>query len=126
MTNPYLKRVAERNKGDSGRDSEKRVAKKMGGKLQANSGATPFSKGDFKLRKKIKFLVEAKSTTTQVLKLESDWLIKINREALAIGCSPALTISFTDDSGKLRNGACDWVCVPRAVFDELTENQDDE
>lgn len=119
--NPYLKRAAARLTGDSGRSSEKRVAKKLGARLQPASGAMAHSKGDMKVARKLKFLVEAKSTTGDTLKLDLGWLMKITSEALKEGAKPALTVSFVMPDGKLRGLKEDWVCIPRHVFDELTE-----
>lgn len=118
--NPFLKRIADKNIGDTGRSSEKRVAKKMGGRLQPASGAlTPF-KGDFKLDRKLKFLVEAKSTTGDTLKVDLGWLMKITQEALHHNSKPLLTISFVDQRGELRGLKEDWVLMPKSTFDEIT------
>lgn len=123
MTNPYLKRLAERNIGESGRDSEKRLTKKMGGRAQPASGAMSHSKGDFKLNRQQKFLAEAKSTTSDTLKVDLGWLMKITQEALSQNAKPLLTISFVDAAGKLRGLKEDWVCMPRHLFDMLTDTE---
>jgi hypothetical protein len=121
MSNPYLERAAKKLIGDTGRASEKRVARSMGGRLQPASGAVDGHKGDFKLKRRMKFLAEAKSTTGDTLKLDLGWLMKITSEALAQRAKPMLVVSFTTPEGKLRGLKEDWVCIPRHVFDELTE-----
>jgi hypothetical protein len=118
--NPYLARAEKRLIGSSGRASEKRVAKVMKARLQPASGARDHSKGDMKMTRNLKFLVEAKSTTGDTLKLDLGWLMKIQSEALHDGAKPLITLSFTDALGKLRGLKEDWVCMPRSTFDELT------
>jgi hypothetical protein len=118
--NPYLKRVAARNIGDAGRASEKRVAKVLRAQLTPASGALAAHKGDMKLKRSMSFLSEAKSTTTDTLKLDLGWLMKIQSEALAKNAKPLITISFVREDGKLRGIKEDWVCMPRSAFDELT------
>jgi hypothetical protein len=120
VSNPYLDRVAKANIGDAGRASEKRVTKALGGRAQPASGAMEHAKGDFTIKRKQKWLAEAKSTTGDTLKLDLGWLMKINREALDVSAKPLLTISFVDSSGKLRGLREDWVCMPKSAFDDLT------
>jgi Holliday junction resolvase len=118
--NPFMKRIEGANIGDSGRASEKRLSKAMGGRLQPASGALASAKGDFKLARNTKFLAEAKSTTGDTLKVDLGWLTKITAEALSQGAKPLLTVSFVDSAGKLRGIKEDWVMLPRSAFDELT------
>jgi hypothetical protein len=120
MTNPYMKRAQAALIGDSGRKSERRVAKVMKGRLTPASGAMDSAKGDMKLSRTHKFLSEAKSTTADTMRLELHWLMKIQSEALANSAKPLLTISFVGPDGKLRGLKEDWVCMPRSCFDELT------
>jgi hypothetical protein len=118
--NPYLKRQAEKRIGDSGRRSEKRVAGKLNARLQPASGAVDGFKGDMKLQRNLKFLAEAKSTTTDALKIDLGWLMKIQQEALHKNSKPLLIISFVDASGNLRGLKEDWICMPVSCFNELT------
>lgn len=75
---------------------EKRVAKTLGGKKVANSGATAFHKGDVTLKD---WLLECK-TVMKVQKqftLYKDWLIKNAQEAFEMNKRyNALTFDFGD------------------------------
>lgn len=59
---------------------EKDVAKKVGGKVQINSGATPFYKGDVATQN---ILIECKTTTQpkKSLSIKKEWLEKVDLEA---------------------------------------------
>lgn len=63
---------------------ENKVAKETGGKRTANSGATPFQKGDVLLDD---WLIECKTATTekQSFSIKRDWLDKNREEAFAMG-----------------------------------------
>lgn len=63
---------------------EKRVAKAVGGKQTANSGATAFSKGDVVTTD---WLIECKTKTTdsKSFTVKEDWLLKNEEEAFAMG-----------------------------------------
>lgn len=63
---------------------EKQVAKTISGKQTANSGATPFSKGDVVSDA---FLIECKTKVkaTKSFTVKEDWLLKLNEEAFAMG-----------------------------------------
>lgn len=63
---------------------EKNIAKSLGGKKQANSGATPFFKGDVKTEL---FLIEAKTQIEEKkqITIKKDWLDKNKEEAFAMG-----------------------------------------
>lgn len=65
---------------------EKAVAKKVGGKQVANSGATAFSKGDVRTDE---WLIECKTATTEKssFSIKRDWLSKNREEAFAMGKS---------------------------------------
>ncbi len=64
-------------------NQEKGVAKKLGGKVQSNSGATPFYKGDVDTRA---FLIECKTATTkkQSMSIKKEWLDKLKEETFAM------------------------------------------
>jgi hypothetical protein len=123
--NSYMKRVKARNIGDSGRHSEKRVAKTLQARLTPASGALKGHKGDMRLERNMTFLVEAKSTTGDTMRLDLGWLVKIQSEALNTRRKPMITVSFVDEGGKLRGVKEDWVCIPRSVLDELLEKPDE-
>lgn len=64
---------------------EKAVAKKIGGKQTANSGATAFSKGDVQTEE---WLIECKTTTCTAkasFSIKKQWLEKNKEEAFAMG-----------------------------------------
>ena len=75
---------------------EKAIAKAVGGKQVANSGATTFSKGDVTSEN---WLFEAKTKTSesQSFSIKKDWLLKNNEEAFAMGKPySALVFDFGD------------------------------
>lgn len=63
---------------------EKKVAKTVGGKQTANSGATLFSKGDVTTDD---WLIECKTKTTECksISIQKDWILKNEEEAFAMG-----------------------------------------
>lgn len=76
---------------------EKHIAKVTQGKQVANSGATPFSKGDVRTDQ---FLIEAKTCTTekQSFSIKKEWLEKNEEERFAMGKDySALAFNFGDD-----------------------------
>ena len=76
---------------------EKAVAKAIGGKQQANSGATPFQKGDITTDK---WLIEAKTKTTESKSflIKKEWLEKNTEEAFAMNKQyNALVFDFGDN-----------------------------
>ena len=75
---------------------EKKVAKELGGKKVANSGATAFNKGDVILDD---WLIECKTKTKESdsFTIKKDWIIKNKEEAFAMRKSyNALAIDFGD------------------------------
>lgn len=77
---------------------EKYVAKQLGGKVQPNSGATPFLKGDVTVGKD--WLLECKTQTTnkKTITIKKEWLTKLEEERFAmrrVEC--ALAFSFGPD-----------------------------
>jgi hypothetical protein len=114
MRNPYEDRKS-RIIGTAGRQSEKRFAKRIGAKLTPNSGATAHSKGDMHTSA---FLIEHKSTSSNSLGIQRDWLLKISHEALHTNKTPALAIAFTNkDGAPLTDG--EWVAIPVRIWKEL-------
>lgn len=59
------------------------VAKKLGGRKQINSGATPFYKGDVIMEN---VLIECKTTTTPKLSfsIKKEWLKKLESERISM------------------------------------------
>lgn len=75
---------------------EKKIAKSLGGKKVANSGATRFNKGDIVLDG---WLLEAKTHTNNqsTFTLKKEWFSKNREEAIAMGKSyNALVFDFGD------------------------------
>ena len=75
---------------------EKHVAKAVGGKQVANSGATMFSKGDVA---RDNWLIECKTKTSpsQSMSIKKDWLEKNEEEAFAMQKEhSALAFNFGD------------------------------
>jgi hypothetical protein len=116
MSNRYLDRLNKRT-GETGMRSEKRVARSMGARLHAGSGASHNAKSDATLGD---FRLEMKSTQASSMRLEMGWLSKISSEAAHHGQKPALVVSFTTPDGKpaMKHNA-EWVMVPKHVFEEL-------
>lgn len=76
---------------------EKQVAKAIGGKRTANSGATAFSKGDVK---NSEWLVECKTKMSDCdsMSVKREWIEKNEEEAFAMGKEhSAVAISFGDN-----------------------------
>lgn len=76
---------------------EKRVAKAIGGRQVANSGATKFDKGDVKTDE---WLIECKTCTSpkSSMSVKKEWLIKNEEEAFAMRRSySAISIDFGQD-----------------------------
>lgn len=81
------------------KQQEKKVAKKLGGKRQANSGATAFQKGDVITDQ---FLIECKTKTkdSKSFTIKEDWLLKNEEEAFAMGRESALCFDFGPSANK--------------------------
>lgn len=83
----------------SGRQ-ERKVAKKLGGKQVANSGAATFVAGDVITKQ---FLIECKTKTkdSKSFTIKEDWLIKNEEEAFAMGKNnSALCFDFGPSANK--------------------------
>ena len=79
---------------------EKKVAKTVGGRQTANSGATTFSKGDVRTDD---WLIECKTATTEKssFSIKRDWLLKNKEEAFAMGKGyNALCFDFGDNGNR--------------------------
>ncbi len=75
---------------------EKKIAKAVGGKQVANSGATPFNKGDVT---NDDWLFEAKTKTKESnsFSIKKEWITKNKEEAFAMGkLHSAVVIDFGD------------------------------
>jgi len=81
------------------KQQEKKIAKAVDGKRQANSGATAFQKGDVITDQ---FLIEAKTKTKDCksFTVKEDWLLKNEEEAFAMGRESALCFDFGPSANK--------------------------
>ena len=77
---------------------EKYIAKTVGGRKVANSGATAFNKGDVLTKY---FLIEAKTTTSQKksFSIKKEWLEKNEEEAFAMN-KPYNALAFDFGDGE--------------------------
>ena len=112
---PAWRRAAARPVGAAGVKSEKRLAKRLGGRQTPGSGALEGAKGDVVLPD---VLMEAKSTTNDSMSLKLDWLAKISGEASNQSKQPALSVTFVTGDGRPRKDGA-WVMIPERVWKEL-------
>ena len=92
---------------------ERRVAEALGGRVQPNSGATDFRKGDVEAGS---FLVECKTRErpSKSITLRREWFDKLRDEALFEGKRhTALAFSFGDGES--------WYAVSEDVFKRVLE-----
>lgn len=77
---------------------ENKVAKSLGGRVTANSGATDFSKGDIRTSK---FLLECKTKTTAAkqMAIHKEWILKNRQEAMFMG-KPYSAVAFSFGPGE--------------------------
>lgn len=115
--NPFFNRLNNKRIGQAGRDSEKKVAERLGGKLKPASGSMTGAKGDMELPE---FLLEAKSTVHESLSLKREWLKKIGAEALGVNKYPAVSITFTTEDGTPKHRGR-WILITEDMFRELTK-----
>ena len=96
------------------KQQEKKIAKAVGGKRQANSGATAFQKGDVITDQ---FLIEAKTKTTDCksFTIKEDWLLKNEEEAFAMGRDSALCFDFGPSANKR------YYVISERLFDLLQQ-----
>lgn len=97
----------------SGRQ-EKKIAKAVGGRQVANSGAPTFVAGDVITDQ---FLIEAKTKTTDCksFTIKEDWLLKNEEEAFAMGRDSALCFDFGPSANKR------YYVISERLFDLLQQ-----
>lgn len=95
---------------------EAKVAEELGGKVQPNSGAVPFDKGDVVLDK---WLIEAKTSTTDKLSfaIKKGWLEKNIQESLFMG-KPYSALVFNFGPGQEN-----YYVIDEQTFKEFLELQ---
>lgn len=92
---------------------EKQVAKELGGKVQPNSGATPFLKGDVVIGSE--WLVECKTqlTSKKSVTIKKEWLEKLEEERFAMRKSDSvLAFNFGPEESL-------YYILPHKVFKKL-------
>lgn len=97
---------------------EKSIAKALGGKQTANSGATPWEKGDVLLDK---FLLEAKTKTSssKSISIQKEWLEKNQKEALFVG-KPYSALAFNFGPNEKN-----YYIIDEELFEHLVHSLDD-
>jgi hypothetical protein len=104
-----------------GRQSEKRLSKRLGAKLIPGSGALKSVKSDMVLSSRFPMgtiRLEAKATANESFSVKLDTLRKITQEAEQNEQFPAFAFAFTTLHGvPVSQGS--WVAVPEHVFVEL-------
>lgn len=124
MTNPYFTRKAETKEkgriGGAGRLAEKKLAKKLGGRLTPGSGNQKKNLADIELGP---VRIEAKSTKNASLSVQYAWFIRISKEAKGKKKTPVVTLSFTDEEGNPRMFG-EWACIPLSEFQRMIHEPD--
>lgn len=113
------KMTTEKNEEDKptryfSKKQEKKVAKAVGGKTTANSGATAFSKGDVLTDK---FVLECKTKTTdsKSISVKKEWIEKNIQEMVFMGKDyQAIVISFGP-------GQPNYYIIDELTFQEFLE-----
>lgn len=97
---------------------EKQVAKAIGGKQTANSGATAFSKGDVRTDL---FLLECKTCvkSQKSFTVQKDWFTKNKEEAFAMG-KPFSAVVFDFGDGEQH------YIIDEKLFKKLLKHLEDE
>jgi hypothetical protein len=100
------------------RRQEERVAAGLGGRRQPGSGSWAGAKGDVVVEGPVGWLLECKRTVHASLAVQRAWLVKVTREAWALGKQPALGIEIAggDPSPAVPR---DWVAIPLEQFRRL-------
>ncbi len=100
-------READKSVKQKANETEKKLAKKLGGCRRPMSGAIGGLKGDVSTDT---FLFDSKETIDSSIRVRLDDLFKISKEANAEGKHPALVLSLKGQQ---------WVCIPLDVFKEM-------
>lgn len=92
---------------------EKRVAKNLGGKINSNSGASDFFKGDVRTNN---ILLECKTSTKEVksFSIKKEWLEKLDQERFMMG-KPHCALGFDFGDGN------DYFIINTSLMELLVE-----
>ncbi len=114
---PLMWNLPEKTTKQKSLENENRLGKEIGFDLQKGSGNQPWPgmKGD---GKHPHFLFECKETKHKSIRIASRDVMKIYREARALGKDPALVMSAYSLPDPLPK---DWVAVPANTFRWLLE-----
>lgn len=93
---------------------EKKLAKKLGGIRQPQSGATDKHKGDIKLED---FLLDSKQTINNSILVTTKDLVKICHEAHQDQRDPGLILTLNTPT----HVPSEWAVIPLTVFIEVLE-----
>ena len=97
---------------------EKRIAKKLHGRKQLNSGATMFQKGDV-ITDKILIECKTKVKESKSISIQKDWIEKLKEEAFTMRRPYwAITFNFGDNE--------DYFIINEKLFKQLMEGLQDE
>lgn len=99
---------------------EKQVAKRIGGKIQSNSGATIFCKGDIKTDN---WLLEAKTCEKEKnsFTIKREWLDKLEEESYAMNKD---YFSLVFNFGKFNNSK-NYYIINERIFKQLKNLTED-
>ena len=64
-------------------------------------------------------MLEAKRTEAKSIRIEGEWLTKIEAEAAHVGKHPALVFEI---GGRISLGEKDWIAVPASIFNSLVRD----
>ena len=92
-------------------EHEKKLAKKVGGLRQPNSGAVPGYPGDVRTKD---FLLDLKETEFYSISLKMSDLLKLQKEADSQGKDPVLVLGFS----KVKRGG-QFAVIPLDIFNEM-------
>jgi hypothetical protein len=108
-------RATNRERGDA---HERDTAKKVGGRTQPNSGASPWLsyKGDVSTER---FVMQCKTTDKNRYTLNEQVIGEIYRQATLVGKDPAIVIRLEAVKAPIPN---EWVAVPISVWITMTED----
>ena len=100
---------------------EQRVAACSGGKRVSGSGASLYARGDVRTPD---FLIEAKQTEKESIRITWAWLKKITQQALAAQRLPALAFEVRSQEPRDLLAESEWVAVPMSVWQQLMDKKE--
>jgi len=100
---------------------EQKLADKLEGRRQPNSGSLPHKKGDISIEggsvlSPARFLLDSKETSGSTVVLGVKDITKICREAMEVGKEPGLVVTFGQHPSIVPP---EWVMIPLELFSFL-------